>query len=66
MLQELRRGTQGVEEFPEPLGDHVPVGIGHVAPVRLHLPQGGEDGLGGGLEEHHHGSDHYSCHLNIP
>ena len=56
-LLQGRRGSQGVEEFPEPLRDHVLVGIGHVAPVLLHLPQGGEDGLGGGLEEHHHGSD---------
>ena len=55
-LQGLWRGTQGVEEFPEPLGDHVLVGIGNVAPVLGLLSQGGEEGLGGGLAEHLHGS----------
>ena len=48
-LQELLRRTQGVEELLEPLGDHVPVGVGHVAPVLGQLQQRGEEALGGGV-----------------
>ena len=55
-LLQGRRGSQGVEEFPEPLRDHVLVGIGHVAPV-LGLLQHEEVGdLSGGLVEHLPGS----------
>ena len=39
-LQELLRRTQGVEELLEPLGDHVPVGVVHVAPELGNLQQG--------------------------
>ena len=54
-LQELWRGTQAVKELLEPLGDYVPVGVGHVEPVLGPLQQGGEEGLGEGLVEHLHG-----------
>ena len=33
LLRGLLRGTQGAEEFLEPLLAHVPGGIGEVAPV---------------------------------
>ena len=39
-------GREGEEELLESLGCHVPVCAGHVAPVRLHLRQGEEEGLG--------------------
>ena len=44
VVRGLWRGTQGVEEFLEPLVGHVPVGIGKVAPVLGQLQQGGEVG----------------------
>ena len=43
LLQDLRSGSQGVEEILELLGGHVLEGIGDVAPV-LVLPQLGGEG----------------------
>ena len=44
MLQRLRRGSNGVEEFLElPMG-HVLRGVGKVVPVLGLLQQGGEEG----------------------